>query len=172
MLEDTKKVYSYDVEGYFLWEVLLDSSDKCQITGDWLIPAYMTEKEPLLIKEGYDIKFINNNWEYIKIITNNEKKVLGELPLEEGELIVDGLLKKIEKPSYYYIWNYQLFSWDYDFNIRKEEIYKELDSIDIQTIRPLRAKLTGLFTGQDEQKLLDLEKKASELRKELMNISA
>ena len=54
--------------------------------------------------------------------------------------------------------------------IRKQEIYAELESIDTQTIRPLRAKLTGLATTQDESKLLELETKANTLRNELKNL--
>ena len=54
--------------------------------------------------------------------------------------------------------------------IRKQEIYAELESIDTQTIRPLRAKLTGLATTQDESKLLELETKANTLRNELKTL--
>ena len=54
--------------------------------------------------------------------------------------------------------------------IRKVEIYTELENIDIQTIRPLRAKLVGLATVQDEVKLLELETKANSLRTELKSL--
>ena len=54
--------------------------------------------------------------------------------------------------------------------IRKQEIYAELESIDTQTIRPLRAKLVGLSTTQDDLKLTELENKANTLRNELKNL--
>ena len=62
------------------------------------------------------------------------------------------------------------FEWEYNSEIRKNEIYVELESIDTQTIRPLRAKLVGLATSQDETKLLELETKANTLRAELKNL--
>ena len=83
----------------------LDDSDKCQITGDWLIPAQATDKEPLEAKEGFEVKFIENEWKYIKLLTDEEKKIAEELPLEEGEKIVDGTLVNIESPSDLHSWN-------------------------------------------------------------------
>ena len=164
------KVYNYDEQGYLIGTSELDKSDKCQISGDWLIPAMATEKEPLKPKEGYEVKFLESDWQYIKLLTIEEKKISGDLPLEEGEKIVDGALVTIEKPSNYYVWNYTTFEWEYNSEIRKTEIYTELESIDTQTIRPLRAKLTGLATAQDEAKLLELETKANTLRNELKNL--
>ena len=99
------KVYHYDEQGYFLGVSELDDSDKCQITGDWLIPAMATEKEPLEDKEGFEIKFIENEWQYIKLLTDGEKKIAEELPLEEGEKIIDGTLVNIESPSELHSWN-------------------------------------------------------------------
>ena len=163
-------VYHYDFNGYYTHTSDLDNSDKCQITGDWLIPGNSTEKEPLEVKEGFEVKFQNNDWQYIKLLTDEEKKIQGLLPLCEGEKIVDGALIKVEKSNNYYVWNYDTSEWEYDSSIRKSEIYAELESIDTQTIRPLRAKLTGLATSQDEVKLLELETKANALREELKTL--
>ena len=99
------KVYNYNSEGYLIGESILDDSDKCQITGDWLIPAQATNKETLEAKEGFEVKFIDNEWQYIKLLTDEEKKIAGTLPLEEGEKIVDGVLIKIESPSDLHSWN-------------------------------------------------------------------
>ena len=164
------KVYNYNSEGNLIGISELDDSDKCQITGDWLVPAQATDKEPLQAKEGYEVKFIENEWQYIKLLTDEEKKIAGTLALEEGEKIVDGILVIVEKPSTYSVWNYITFEWEYNSEIRKNEIYLELESIDTQTIRPLRAKLVGLATSQDEKKLLELETKANILRTELKNL--
>ena len=98
------KVYNYNLEGYLLGVSELNETDKCQITGDWLIPAQATDKEPLEAKEGFEVKFVNNTWEYEKILTEDDKKVLGEIPLVEGEIIKDNTLIKIEKPSDDCIW--------------------------------------------------------------------
>ena len=105
------KVYHYNLEGYLLEASELDNSDKCQITGDWLIPAQATEKEPLAEKEGFKVKFNGIDWEYEKILTDEEKKIKGELSLEEGEKVVDGALIKVNKPSEYYDWDFTNFIW-------------------------------------------------------------
>ena len=101
------KVYNYDSEGYLIGISELNESDKCQITGAWLIPGMATEKESLEVKEGHTIKFVNNEWEYEKILTDKEKKIQGLLSLEEGEKIIDGTLIKVEKPSDLYSWSYE-----------------------------------------------------------------
>ena len=66
------KVYNYNNQGYLIGISELDESDKCQITGEWLIPAQATEKEPLEAKEGYEVKFLENEWKYIKLLTDEE----------------------------------------------------------------------------------------------------
>ena len=110
------KVYNYNLEGYLLGVSELDNSDKCQITGDWLIPAMTTEKAPLPTKEGFEVKFIDNEWQYIKLLTDEEKKINGELPLEKGEIIQDNHLIKLEKPS-------ELHSWDgVEWHLDEEKI--------------------------------------------------
>ena len=99
------KAYHYNLEGYLLGVSELNDSDKCQITGEWLIPGQATDKEPLQAKEGFEVKFINNTWEYEKILTDEEKKISGTLELEEGEKIVEGILIKVESPSDLHSWN-------------------------------------------------------------------
>ena len=110
------KVYNYNPEGYLLGVSELNETDKCQITGEWLIPAMATEKEPLEAKEGFEVKFIDNEWQYIKLLSIEEKKINGELPLEEGEIIQDNHLIKLEKPS-------ELHSWDgVEWHLDEEKI--------------------------------------------------
>ena len=110
------KVYNYNENGYLIGVSELNESDKCQITGDWLIPGMATEKEPLEAKEGFEVKFLNNEWQYIKLLTDEEKKINGELPLEEGEIIQDNHLIKLEKPS-------ELHSWDgVEWHLDEEKI--------------------------------------------------
>lgn len=110
------KIYHVGNEGYLLGVSELDESYKCQITGEWLIPGQATEKEPLQAKEGFEIKFLENEWQYIKLLSIEEKKINGELPLEEGEIIQDNHLIKLEKPS-------ELHSWDgVEWHLDEEKI--------------------------------------------------
>lgn len=53
---------------------------------------------------------------------------------------------------------------------RAAQIKRELDDIDKQTIRPLRAKIAGTETQEDTDKLADLETQAQALRDELANL--
>ena len=39
-----------------------------------LIPAGATEKEPLASKEGFEVIFNGLDWEYIKILSEEERK--------------------------------------------------------------------------------------------------
>ena len=116
------KVFNYNEQGYFLGVSELDNSDKCQITGDWLIPAQATDKEPLEAKEGFEVKFIDNEWQYIKLLTDEEKKINGELPLEEGEKIVDGSIVTITSPGEYRAWNYSTLEWELDEEAEAEAL--------------------------------------------------
>lgn len=53
---------------------------------------------------------------------------------------------------------------------RRIEIMRELDAIDMQSVRPLRAKLAGTATAEDEARLASLEAQAQTLRIELAGI--
>ena len=116
------KVYNYNSEGYLIGESILDDSDRCQITGDWLIPAQATEKEPLESKEGFEVKFIDNEWKYIKLLTDEEKKIQGLLSLEEGEKIIDGSIFTITSPGEYHAWNYSTLEWGLDEEAEAEAL--------------------------------------------------
>ncbi len=49
-------------------------------------------------------------------------------------------------------------------------IQRELDAIDLQSVRPLRAKLAGTATADDEARLASLEAQAQTLRTELAGL--
>ena len=69
-----------------------------------------------LSKEGFEVKFIENEWQYIKLLSIEEKKINGELVLEKGEIIQDNHLIKLEKPS-------ELHSWDgVEWHLDEEKI--------------------------------------------------
>ena len=108
------KVYNYDSNGYIIGVSELDESDKCQITGNWLIPGMATEKEPPIEKEGFEIKFIENDWIYEKIVTDIDKKIQGLIPLEEGEYISEGELVKSRPIGDNYSWDFSKREWYLD----------------------------------------------------------
>lgn len=55
---------------------------------------------------------------------------------------------------------------------RHSVILAELDHLDLQAVRPLRAIAAGTSTETDKQKLIALEEQAAQLRQELANITA
>lgn len=55
-------------------------------------------------------------------------------------------------------------------DIRKQEIYQELNNIDIQTMRPIRSIQLGISTIEDTKKLSELEEQAKLLRIELSKL--
>ena len=54
--------------------------------------------------------------------------------------------------------------------LREAAIRTELDAIDLQSVRPLRAKLAGTATAEDEARLASLEAQAQTLRAELAGL--
>lgn len=55
---------------------------------------------------------------------------------------------------------------------RYTAILAELDRLDLQAVRPLRAIAAGTATETDRQKLTEIEEQAAQLRQELANITA
>lgn len=55
---------------------------------------------------------------------------------------------------------------------RYSAILTELDRLDLQAVRPLRAIAAGTATEADKQKLIALEEQATQLREELASITA
>lgn len=54
---------------------------------------------------------------------------------------------------------------------RHSVILAELDRLDLQAVRPLRAIAAGTATETDRQKLTEIEEQVAQLRKELANIT-
>jgi hypothetical protein len=55
---------------------------------------------------------------------------------------------------------------------RHSVILAELDRLDLQAVRPLRAIAAGTATETDRKKLAEIEEQAVQLRQELANITA
>ncbi len=54
---------------------ILNKSDLCPISKNWLIPANCTEKEPPKVEEGYRVFFENNEWKTEKTEEEQEKEI-------------------------------------------------------------------------------------------------
>lgn len=54
---------------------ILNKSDLCPISKNWLIPANCTEKEPPQVEEGYKVFFENNEWNIEKTEEEQEKEI-------------------------------------------------------------------------------------------------
>lgn len=114
-------VSTYDKNGYFISKIELNEGDKCPMTGNWLIPAGATDKEPI-IKNGYFSKFNGLEWEYEKILTTEEKKIEGIVPLGEGERIVNNVLQLVTSPGEFYSWNFDSCEWLFDESKKQAKI--------------------------------------------------
>lgn len=55
---------------------------------------------------------------------------------------------------------------------RIAEIQQQLTANDLASVRPLRAKIAGTATAEDEARLVELEEQAQALRAELAEVSA
>ena len=77
-------VFNYDINGMLLGSSL---ADKSPLEKDvYLIPAFATTKEPLPIKEGFNIFFVKDEWTYVEIPVEVIKKE-EEIILEEAKNI-------------------------------------------------------------------------------------
>ena len=135
------------------------------IVGDYCgDPTIVKIKEGEFIKEvSFDFNgFIGEN--LIQFEGERRKNIEelvfeGIITLSEDEEIKDGKIvnkPELEKPidpSQNRIW----------------EIKSELATIDNETIRPLRSRITGTSTPKDDDKLNELEFRANKLREELKN---
>ena len=76
---DRKMVWQCDSEGYLLGKIELSKkSGDIGKKGKWLIPAGCVEEEPLPMKEGFQIRWVDGKWNYEEMA---EEKVAEE-PIE------------------------------------------------------------------------------------------
>lgn len=105
-MEQTKVVYNYNTRGALIGSMTLNASDLCPITGVFLIPGMATDMAPPeTCAEGHELIFNGTSWVATPLRTTNEKKLAGELPLEEGDVLEDGKIVSYSKPSDEHIWN-------------------------------------------------------------------
>ena len=76
---DNKIVWQCDSEGYLLGKMELSKkAGDIGKKGKWLIPAGCVEEEPLPMKEGFQIRWVDGKWNYEEMA---EEKVAEE-PIE------------------------------------------------------------------------------------------
>lgn len=81
--EETKTVYTYDIDGKFLSKLKLDYTDRSH-SGAWQIPANATEIAPLEKIEGFDLYFKDGTWQYVELPKEPEKPITTPEPLEHA----------------------------------------------------------------------------------------
>lgn len=74
-MNNTKTVYAYNADGKLIGEKTLDHTDRSPISGRWQIPAQCTEIEPPVTKDGYDIIWTGDSWEYQEIPQENDTQL-------------------------------------------------------------------------------------------------
>lgn len=62
----TKTIYAYDADGKYTQTLILNHTDRSQISGAWQIPAQCTEVAPPNETGGFDRVFDGMVWEYQK----------------------------------------------------------------------------------------------------------
>lgn len=78
--------------------------------------------------------------------------------LADDEIVIDG--KIVTNP------NHEAEQAEKARIARIEEIKSELNALDAETVRPLRAEIAGTATDEDIQKLKDIEERVKALREE------
>ena len=85
----TKTVYAYAADGKYIGERKLDDTDRSPVSGAWQIPGNMTEAQPPVAKEGYDIYWRNGKWEMVEHPKPEPEPAPPTAPSEPQELPVD-----------------------------------------------------------------------------------
>ena len=131
--------------------------------GKWLIPAHSTPVQPPSYIEGKIRLFINDEWVY-QDIKNKDPVVEPIIEPEYLPPISD------DQPAT----GVQLQGEDgiplTDDEIKINDIKSSLDVIDLMSIRPLRAIISGTQTQGDIDKLASLDEQSCVLRLELASI--
>lgn len=76
---------------------------------------------------------------------------------KDGEVVQKGVVKECQEKK--------------DLEETKEELIFRLNAIDAAVVRPLRAKIAGTATVEDEQRIINLEADAAEFRAQVMAIN-
>ena len=130
---------------------------------EWVaLPADATTLQPPAQREGFArvLNLAGDSWEYIEDHLGKEGFIEGQ-PHTVRDLgpLPAGWSDTAPEPTP-----------EQQTAQRRIEIQSELDAIDTQSVRPLRAKLAGTATAEDERILSELESRAAALRTELATL--
>lgn len=128
---------------------------------------------------------IFGNHDYQKTTSHANENYLAGLDCEQPKWVIDDNSELAEKILYTPIWepvedeNGNLIDIvpveppvsEQSSEEKTEELKAQLDEIDRQAIRPLRAIAAGTATEEDREILTELERQAEEIRKELALVS-
>ena len=73
-------------------EIILDKSDICPISGNWLIPANCTDIQPPEIEEGFKVSFQNGEW-----ITEKTEEQIEKEEVKKYEPVVKSIQEQIQE---------------------------------------------------------------------------
>lgn len=89
-----KIVYAYHPEtGAFAGEVKLNDSDKCQLTGEWLVPGNCLEKSPPAVIESERVVHAYGHWEVRPVLA----PVIAPTPAPTREMLIADLENEVER---------------------------------------------------------------------------
>lgn len=162
-----KQIYIFDIENSAF--IKNGESVECHwVNSEADLTEIYKDKEVIFTEVLFQNPIIENR--QLREMTIEELKFSKKIQLSEGEKISEGKLITVPQPSKCHVWNFEKEEWEFSVELRKVEIIVELESIDTQTIRPLRSILSGLGTDDDKDKLAKLETMAKALRTELSTL--
>lgn len=147
----------FDANGYFTYSGYANPDNACPLTATRTAPEQ---------REGYHPKWNGEAWDYVQdmrgtkfYISDGSEHEITEI---EGQLPEGASLIKPEPPA------------PTEVELTKQriaEIQQQLTANDLASVRPLRAKVAGTATPEDEARLVELEAQAQALRTELATLN-
>lgn len=150
--------YYFDERGYYAYSGYANPENACPQTATRQMPEE---------RENFYPKWNGEAWEYVQDMRGTKYYLPDgsehEILEIEGTLPEGASLEKMPLPS---PTKAELAAQ------RTEEIQQQLTANDLASVRPLRAKVAGTATAEDEARLVELEEQAQALRAELAEVSA
>lgn len=141
---------------------ILDKSDLCPISKNWLIPANCTEIKPPEIEEGYRVFFENNEWH----IEKTEELQEEEIKMAQGS-VVELLQEQIQElQSQIEELKFEKNEVKLDMKLEKEKLYDDIANVraekerlfdDIASARAEALELSANLILQKEELKKDTE---------------
>ena len=140
---------------------ILDKSDLCPISKNWLIPANCTEIKPPQVEEGYRLFFEDNEWHIEKTEEEQEK----EIKAVQGS-VIDSLQDQIkELQSQIEQLKFEKEEIKLDMRLEKERLLDDIANSQVDIIRE-RTDTQNQINEFREQ-VEELRNEKEELKKDL-----